>query len=151
VEFATWFHDVVYNPLGSHNEAESARYFMEHFGSFINEPLADDVERLIMATDPTRSRTGRGDETLIIDIDLSILGASPEDYESYRAAIRYEYSAVPEVDFLAGRRSLLQSFLSRRIYSTRYFGQFEKQARVNIQDELKSLGGIINLTDELNE
>lgn len=139
LELAIWFHDVIYNPLGKHNEALSAAYFTEHLGSFISRQLADDVERLVMATDATRSRTGKDDENLIIDIDLSILGASPEDYEAYRNAIRYEYSAVPEGKFMEGRRSILLRFLSQKIYSTAYFEKLEKQARENIRHELERL------------
>ena len=139
VELAIWFHDVVYNPLGSHNESMSARYFRDRLGTFIPGPFADTVERLILATDLTRTRTGSDVENLIIDIDLSILGASPEDYAAYRNAIRCEYSAVPEDKFIAGRRSILLGFLSQRIYSTDYFEQLERQARANIQVELESL------------
>ena len=139
MELAIWFHDVVYNPLGSHNEAKSAEYFRERLGSSVSEALADDVERLIMATDSTRPRSGRDDENLIIDIDLSILGASPGEYAEYREAIRSEYSAVPEEDFVIGRRKILQRFLSQRIYSTSYFERLEIQARVKIQNELEFL------------
>ncbi len=94
VEFAIWFHDAVYEPLGSGNEAKSAQYFADHIGLFVGGKLAEDVERLVMATDPTLSRSGREDEDLIIDIDLSILGSKPEDYEAYQTAVRSEYSSV---------------------------------------------------------
>jgi predicted metal-dependent HD superfamily phosphohydrolase len=139
VELAIWFHDAVYDPFGGDNEAKSARYFTAHFGSSVSPSLKEDVERLISATDSTRPRSGREDENLIIDIDLSILGASPADYADYRDAIRCEYSAVPEVKFTAGRGSILRRFLSQRIYSTAFFEHLERQARANIQDELASL------------
>ncbi len=141
IELAIWFHDVIYNPLGHHNEAKSAQYFKEHFGSFISNALVDDVERLIMATDARRLRTGMADENLIIDIDLSILGSSPEDYAAYRDAIRSEYSDVPEADFVVGRRAILERFLSQPIYSTEYFARLESQARVNMERELDNLNG----------
>ena len=139
IELAIWFHDAIYDPSGSHNEAKSVQYFTDHLGSFIGGHVAADVERLIMATDPTQSRSGTDDEDLIIDIDLSILGASPEAYDVYRSAIRSEYSAVPEIDFISGRRAILQSFLSQRIYATEFFSQLELQARSNIKNELESL------------
>lgn len=140
VEFAIWFHDAIYEPLSNHNEAKSAQYFTDHLGSFVGGKLVEDVERLIMATDPTRSRSGREDEDLIIDIDLSILGAPPEDYEAYQSAVRSEYSSVPDAEFFAGRSSILQCFLSQRIYATEFFGQLEEQARSNIKKELTSRG-----------
>jgi predicted metal-dependent HD superfamily phosphohydrolase len=139
VELAIWFHDAVYDPLGKDNEAKSARYFTEHFGSSVSAPLKDDVERLILATDASRPRSGREDENLIIDIDLSILGASPEDYAAYRDAIRCEYAAVPEGKFIAGRAAILRRFLSQRIYTTGYFAKLEGQARMNILEEIESL------------
>lgn len=137
VELAIWFHDVIYNPLGKDNEAQSVDYFINHLGSLISSHLAEDVTRLILATDATLPRTGKHDENLIIDLDLSILGSSPEDYDAYRHAIRYEYSAVPELKFIEGRKSILLRFLSQPIYSTDFFAQLEQQARVNIQNELE--------------
>ncbi len=140
VELAIWFHDAVYDPLGSDNEAQSARYFRDYPGKFIPKSISEEIERLILATDPTQPRSGRADENLIVDIDLSILGASPDHYLAYRNAIRWEYSAVSEVNFVAGRRSILLRFLSQRIYSTDYFFErFERQARLNIQEELEVL------------
>jgi predicted metal-dependent HD superfamily phosphohydrolase len=139
IELAIWFHDVIYEPLGSHNEAKSAQHFVDHLGSFIGGSLVEDVERLIRATDPTRSRSGMPDEDMIIDIDLSILGSPPDQYEVYRSAVRREYSSVAEADFIAGRKSILQSFLSQRIYSTEFFAQLEQQARSNIKNEFECL------------
>lgn len=139
VELAIWFHDAVYDPLGKDNEARSARFFADHFGSSVSAPLMHDVERLILATDASRPRSGREDENLIIDIDLSILGASPADYAAYRDAIRCEYAAVPEGKFIAGRASILRKFLSQSIYTTGFFAKFEGQARMNIRDEIESL------------
>ena len=139
VELAIWFHDAIYDPLSSHNEAKSAQYFSDSLGLFIGGNLSEDVERLVMATDPTHSRSGREDEDLIIDIDLSILGSQPEDYDAYQAAVRSEYSSVPDAEFSAGRRSILQSFLSDRIYATEFFSQLEEQARSKIKGELGAL------------
>lgn len=139
VELAIWFHDAIYEPLDSQNEAKSARYFGDCFGKFIEPQRAGDVERLIIATDPKRPRSGHADEDLLIDIDLSILGASPKDYETYRVAVRSEYAVVSEVDFAAGRRSILQRFLAGRIYATAFFAQLESQARSNIENELGNL------------
>jgi predicted metal-dependent HD superfamily phosphohydrolase len=139
VELAIWFHDIIYDPSDRHNEEKSAQCFNDRVGSFIRRDLTSDVERLIMATDPTRPRSGRNDEDLMIDIDLSILGSSPSDYESYRSAIRSEYSFVPEADFRAGRMSILRSFLSQRIYVTEFFAALEQKARSNIRNEILGL------------
>ena len=139
IELAIWFHDAIYNPRGAQNEAKSAQYFTDSLGSLIGGRLADDVVRLIMATEHTRPRSGRGDEMRIIDIDLSILGSPPGDYETYRSAVRSEYSFVPEADFVAGRRGILLGFLSQPIYATGFFTKLEQQARANITSELEGL------------
>lgn len=136
IELAIWFHDVIYDPLGRDNEEKSALSFVEHCGISLPAAITDGVVRLILATDASRPRTGKPDENLMIDLDLSILGASPEDYEVYRIAIRSEYAAVAEEKFRAGRRVILERFLSQPIYSTHYFEDLEKQARINIETEL---------------
>lgn len=139
VELAIWFHDAIYEPLGRHNEVKSAQYFAFRIGTFIGGKLAEDVQRLILATDPNRSRSGREDEDLIIDIDLSILGSPPQDYEAYRTAIRREFPSVSDPDFSAGRSLILQSFLSQEIYATEFFSRLEERARLNIKRELEIL------------
>ena len=136
VELAIWFHDAIYDPWGSLNEAKSAQYFADHFGAHIDEALGAGVERLILATDPTRARSGQGDEDLIIDIDLSILGSSPKDYDIYRFSVRSEYSFVSDTDFSAGRSLILEGFLSQKIYATEFFSLLESKARSNLKREL---------------
>lgn len=136
VELAIWFHDVIYEPLGRENEAASARHFQDQVGQFIGAPTAAAVERLILATEPGRPRSGKQDEDLLIDIDLSVLGAVPEGYEAYRQAIRLEYAMVPKAKFAAGRAKVLRHFLSGRIYATGFFAKLERQARINLGREL---------------
>lgn len=139
VEWAIWFHDAIYDPLGSDNEERSARFFRECLGAVIPAALAETVERLILATDLKRARSEREDEALLIDIDLAILGSSPEDYAAYRSAIRNEYAMVPDERFLSGRRAILVHFLSQPIYHTPHFQRLEAQARDNLQEEIASL------------
>ena len=81
------------------------------------------------------------DQKLIVDIDLSILGASSSRYEEFVEAIRKEYKYVPWFMFKKKRIELMQYFLNREsIYSHEYFVQsLEKQARVNIAREISKL------------
>lgn len=78
---------------------------------------------------------------LVVDADLSILGASREKYESFARAIRAEWSHVSESDFRSGRTAILAKFLERpSIYSTpEAIALFEQPARDNIAHELASL------------
>ena len=139
LELAIWFHDVVYDPESALNERASADYFLQAFDGFFGSEFLTRVERLIMATDPRIERTGASDEDLIIDIDLSVLGAEPEKYRAYSEAIRKEYSFVPESEYVVGRGKVMKRFLEQSIYATPHFIAREKQARINIRAELKEL------------
>jgi len=77
----------------------------------------------------------------MLDIDLSILGYSPEKYSQYKKNIRKEYSWVPENDYVSGRKKVLESFLKKqKIFQTEYFySKYEQNARINIQEEIRAL------------
>lgn len=139
IELAIWFHDAIYDPLARDNEARSADLFTECFGKLITPSLGQEVPRLIVATDPKRPRSGEGDENLLVDIDLSILGSLPEEYGKYRTDIRKEYAIVPAPDFIKGRISVLEKFLLHPIFVTEKFAVLEAQARINIQREIELL------------
>lgn len=142
MELGIWFHDIVYQPLSKDNEVMSIRYFEENMGPYVSEDVMNHVERYILATDPGRARSGCEDENLIIDIDLSILGSSPEEYRAYCIAIRKEYAVVPDDEFTTGRRAVMEHFLLRPIYTTELFADREEPARRNIENELERLKGM---------
>ena len=100
----------------------------------------DAVVRLIMAT-AHRTPPQEEDEKIVVDVDLSILGESPTQYDPYVRAIRQEYSWVPEGDFRLGRRKFLRGMLKREfIYATpRMRTRFEANARENMQRELRTI------------
>lgn len=139
LELAIWFHDIVYEPMSVCNEEKSAHVFGEQLGALLGKQVAETVERLIVATDPGRARSGMADEDLLIDIDLSILGGSRSAYQDYAVAIRKEYAEIAEHDFRVGRRAVLESFLSKPIYTTAFFGRLEGAARDNMRWELGGL------------
>ena len=100
------------------------------------------VRKLISATDYSRKpEITSFDEALMQDLDLAILGKSPEEYKNYSQAIREEYKKFDDSVYNPNRISILQNFLTKdRIYNTEYFrDNFEKTARENIQDEIQSL------------
>ena len=135
IELAIWYHDCIYEPLEKSNEQRSALHFREQMGNELPPDFAAAVERLILATDPSLSRSGEADEDLIVDIDLAILGSEAETYEAYRKAIREEYRCVPDEEFYAGRRIVLERILSRPIFVTARFATMEQTARQNVADE----------------
>lgn len=142
--FAIWYHDVIYNPLRWDNEDRSARVAREEL-SMINVPerQIDSVSRLILLTKNHGAPTIIDDQdaAYFLDIDLSVF-ASPQDaYVMYMQSIRKEYSVLPAQVFNPKRANLLKRFLAlKHIYHTLHFRQqFEKQARENIQFEIKNL------------
>ena len=134
VEASLWFHDAVYELQRSDNEEQSAR-FAEGVLSNADTPreVSARIALLVLATRHA-ALPGCPDEQLLVDIDLSILGANESRFAEYERQIREEYSFVPEVVFRAKRRAILQSFITRpQIYRTQHFaGVLEQQARVNL-------------------
>lgn len=141
VETALWFHDVVYDPKRKDNEHASALFFNSSrvSGCFDSESR----QRICRMIENTAAHScGQSfDESIMIDIDLSILGSSFEKYNEYANFIRLEYSFVDDDTYRNGRKKVLESFLSREfIYSTASFRKtHETKARNNILHEIKTL------------
>lgn len=136
IEFAIWYHDVVYDPRAADNEEKSADLFRDDLGSILPVAFVEKVCRLIMATDHRVPSSGDMDESLIRDIDLSILAEKSEIYQKYARAIRLEYAHVPDATYREGRARVLRKFLEDRIFLSDRFGGMEEDARRNIQEEL---------------
>lgn len=143
VELALWFHDAVYRPLSGGNEQKSADWAASFLMTNGADPEAvDRVHRLIMVTmhnAPTRSV----DESMLVDIDLAILGAAPSRYEVFEQAVRKEYRMVPAVVYRKRRSAILSGFLDRpRIYQNEPFSTgFERHARLNLSLAISRLAG----------
>jgi len=135
--WAIWFHDVVYDPQSSSNEADSAALFRERLGSSLDSTFVEEVERLIMVTDPRGNRPSDHAGQLMADLDLLTLGGAREDYEVYAKAIRREYAFVPPEAYSKGRIEVMTGFLEQdQIYQTLRFAHLEKPARANIEAEI---------------
>ena len=135
LELAIWYHD----PRSEENELLSADVFAAQFGGLVASELCADVRRLILATDHRRDRPIMGDETLLIDIDLSIQAAPDAEYDHYCAAIRQEYAFVPSDHYRRARCSVMSKFLTQPIYFNEPFTSFETRARANIEREIEQL------------
>lgn len=135
VAIALWFHDAIYDLKAKDNELRSAQWAvqeLQHSGA--DETLCQRVHALIMATCHDAAPT-EPDAQLLVDIDLAILGASPERYAEYDQQVRAEYAWVPQLIYGFKRKQVLQGFLQRpQIYSTAHFQQaLEIQARSNLR------------------
>ena len=135
VELALWFHDAVYEVRRHDNEERSADWARDALvAAGVSSDAAARVHALILATRHTAVPAGR-DEQLLVDIDLSILGAERARFDEYEQQIRREYAFVPGFLFRRKRREILQGFLARpAIYSTTHFHDLlEARARENLQ------------------
>lgn len=141
VELAIWFHDAVYVPGAENNELRSA-YLAERAlaAAGCSRETAGDVRRLILAT-RLKGRPETPDEALLLDIDLSIFGATPARFDRYDDGIRAEYGHIPGPAYANARRQILRAFQDRhRIYHTEHFQEIlERNARVNLTRALKRL------------
>jgi predicted metal-dependent HD superfamily phosphohydrolase len=145
LELAILFHDAIYLPTRSDNEAASAALARDRLTQLgIGEALIGEVERLILATRHGTSPADADsdpDLALLLDLDLSILAAEHATYAAYAAAIRREYAVVPDAIYRPGRRRVLAEFLNRpRIYATPHLHDlWEATARTNLEWEIAAL------------
>jgi predicted metal-dependent HD superfamily phosphohydrolase len=84
------------------------------------------------------------DAQVLVDADLSILGAQPARFQEYEAQVRSEYRWVQDAMFRPNRAKILREFLGRRhLYCTAHFRErYEAQARRNLQHSLLHLEGL---------
>jgi predicted metal-dependent HD superfamily phosphohydrolase len=141
-ELAIWFHDAVYNPRRSDNEEQSALLAEEQLQTAgVDRAVAGRTAALIRLTTHERGNL-IGDEAFLCDVDLAILGAEPERFDRYDAAIRQEYNWVPEAVYRVERGRVLARFLGRsHIYHSAFFrDRLERQARENLAKAIRRYG-----------
>ena len=141
IELALWYHDAIYKIFSSTNELDSAKLAKSFvLNNSPDEKLAQKIFDLIMATQHNAPVTGN-DETLIVDIDLAILGASEPDYANFEESIRKEYKLIPWIVYKKKRVEILNWFLEKEtIYSHEYFQTlYEHKARVNLKNAIEKL------------
>lgn len=138
VEPALWWHDAVYDSRARDNEEQSAgRWLGFAAEAGVEATLARDVARLVRSTDH-RAVAPDPAGLLIQDLDLSILGRSPEVFDDYERCIREEYDWADETAFRKGRTAFLRELLGRpALFNTPALRQrFEAAARVNLARSL---------------
>lgn len=146
VEAAIWFHDAVYDSKAKDNEAQSADLARQKLTGRVEGGRLERIAAMIEAT-ATHALPGLAEEAaqrdaaLFLDMDLSVLGASPDAFDAYERGVREEYEWVPEPAWTAGRGAVLRNFLVRpAIFHTQEFrDRFEAQARENMERSLARL------------
>lgn len=134
IEFALWFHDAIYDVKRSDNEARSAEWARATLeGAGASTESMSLVQDLIMITrhDAVPQTL---DEQILVDVDLSILGADEARFAEFEHQVRQEYAFVPGFLFRMKRKSILRTFLDRpHIYNTPPFrARLEEAARRNL-------------------
>jgi predicted metal-dependent HD superfamily phosphohydrolase len=142
---AVLYHDAVYVPGRSDNEARSAVLAREHLVQWMPDANidADRVAALIELT----ARHGQlapadfgadaeaADTRLFLDCDMAILGAPAPQFQRYDQAIAEEYrGVVPGWLYRRKRKAFLRALLDRpRIYLSDYFhARLDARARENL-------------------
>jgi predicted metal-dependent HD superfamily phosphohydrolase len=141
VELALWLHDVIYDPRAADSEERSAAFTSQALGAGGASPAQEErVAGLVLATKHATAQAS-GDHAVLLDVDLSILGAPRTRFIEYEAQVRREYAWVPEEAFRKARSAILARFLERpRIYATHFFSDLlETQARSNLRDSLERM------------
>jgi predicted metal-dependent HD superfamily phosphohydrolase len=129
---ALLFHDAVYDPRRSDNEARSAAVARRALAG-ASQDAVDRIAEMIYAT-AGHVANAASDTALVLDVDLAILGAPREVYDTFERGVREEYEFVDDATFRAARTAVLSSFLARpAIYNHAPFrAAFEARARENL-------------------
>jgi predicted metal-dependent HD superfamily phosphohydrolase len=138
VALALAYHDAVYDPRAKDNEERSAQMARDELsGLGISHGDLDEIARLILLTKHHQVAEGDVVGSVVVDADLAILQASPEEYDRYAAAIREEYAWVPEEEYRVGRAKVLEGLMSRKLFRSALLD--EEMARANMRREIDRL------------
>lgn len=133
---AIFAHDCIHNGK-SDDEEKSA----EEAKKWCPVPYWKKVKKLVLATKHDRDDLD-GDEALMADLDLSILGTHSQNvWNWYCVGVRKENLEFDDASYKAGRIQFLSELLAKkRIFHTDFFyNMLEDQARKNIENELQKL------------
>jgi predicted metal-dependent HD superfamily phosphohydrolase len=162
VEIALFFKDLIFEHYLSDNKPRSAKIALHHLRGYgVERDTAYYIHDLVLTADPAYRYSddpGRSpqtiDQKIVSDIDSSVLGLPPAEYDEYERNIRKEYLSavhkeVSEDQYMMYRIIFLQRFLGKHpVYLTRFFRKkYEKQAKKNIEGRLAELRKQLNDED----
>lgn len=141
VEMALWLHDCVYFAEREDNEERSADAAGMIAGLLGCSPEFTMAVRGLIAVTRHSRPPARGDQSLVADLDLSILSATGPEYDAYSRAIRREFAFADDEAYRVGRLGWIERMLGRTsIYATAWFvQQGEDAARANLERERATL------------
>lgn len=154
---ATFFHDVIYDPLSSTNEEDSAEYFKK-FILAVEKVNNDDIlkgprnspsslETIVKYIIATKQHTIPNSLSqdyflkIFLDIDMSVLAKEWKAYVGYASLIRQEYIHVNHEIYCEKRAEILTNFLSAGsiFHSDDMKKEFELRASENLRQEINML------------
>lgn len=142
LEWAIWWHDAIYDPRASDNEARSAELARRDLPGL--GASAEDVQEVMRLIRLTAGHEVAPDDRLgavLVSIDLAVLGAEPAAYDAYARAVREEYSYASDAVWKSGRATVLQRFLAAPVIfpDPELRTALETRARANLARELAGL------------
>lgn len=144
VEMSLWCGRAVYRLNENHNEERSAAFIEEIMShAQVDEMLINKVTRLILLTKKHGTSQKDHDGALRLDIELAVLGSSPEVFSQYERGIQkeYDYVRISKDTFISERKKMLIGLIKRRfVYHTPHFrDRYEETAQKNLMRSLESL------------
>lgn len=140
VRLAAWYHDVVYDPHRTDNEAVSAERARAGLRGLVPDERVAEVVRLVLLTAGHDAADDDANGAVLCDADLAVLASPPEAYAAYASAIRAEYGHLSDEEFTAGRIAVLEQLLGLPVlYRTPTATAWTDAARANLTAELSLL------------
>ncbi|MGB3713569.1 MAG: metalloprotease family protein [Candidatus Promineifilaceae bacterium] len=142
VQLSAWYHDVIYDAHAKDNEVQSAAYAERRLSALGLPPAAAKrVSDMILATKTHIAPDGDVDCQILLDADLSSLGADQVTFERHSQALRKEFDWLPDQEYQLSRARFLSGILERnRIYLIdQVFEKYEEQARENLTRAIDEL------------
>jgi predicted metal-dependent HD superfamily phosphohydrolase len=146
VLLAVLLHDAVYVAGAHDNEERSARLVPALIEEHLPHVAVDagrvaDLIRLTARHGSLSPDQVDPDAALFLDCDMAILGAAPDAYDRYEAAIAEEFAALPAEAYRAGRRAFLEHLLKapRIFLSDHFHARLDAAARDNLRQAVRTL------------
>ncbi len=118
----------------------------------VDEDSVDRVRQLIRQLSQHRPDDTDLDGRILVDADLSMLAAPPQQYRRLIAGLKSETSYLDFAEFLKHRRSLVRALLARRnIFFSPIARKWDESARQNLEAEMAGINKHIGHFEELEQ
>ncbi|MDU0349786.1 hypothetical protein RWX45_13230 [Actinomyces sp. MRS3W] len=149
MRLAAWYHGCVFSTAsestyrrnGGEDEVASAAYAAKSLQALgVPDQTVDRVCALILNLKRHNLTTKDIDAQALSDADLGALAVEPQQYKSYRMAVREEYAHIPMEDYLRARLAIITRLLDREsLFSSPLGARWEQPARQNLEAEKRHL------------